>query len=291
MATAAARIDPADRLAFTLVLALLAHALLVLGVTFVPEDLRQTPAVLEVTLAHFRSGQAPREADFVAQANQVGSGTEEEKRLLTTTERAEFEDEAIRETLQVEQAARDPAEESRRDLVVTMAKSRAGTKAQQKRDARELRRAEEDTFEKRQREIASLEAQLAREKEAYAKRPKVRQLTSVSTRESFDALYVEAFRREVERTGTDNFPEQALRERTFGQVRLLVAINPDGSLRDIEVLKSSGFRVLDEAAIRSVRLSAPFAPFPPEMRRITDILEIIRTWKFDEKRVVSSEGR
>ena len=61
-------------------------------------------------------------------------------------------------------------------------------------------------------------------------------------------------------------------------------------LPEIEVLKSSGYRILDEAAIRSVKLAAPFAPFPPEMRRITDILEIIRTWKYDEKMAVSSEG-
>ena len=61
-------------------------------------------------------------------------------------------------------------------------------------------------------------------------------------------------------------------------------------MREIEVLKSSGYRFLDEAAMRSVRLAAPFAPFPPEMRKITDILEIIRTWKFDERQAVSSEG-
>ena len=268
------------------------HALLVLGVTFAPEDARPLPSVLDVTLAHFRSEQPPRDADFIAQANQVGSGTEKDKRLLTTTEQAQFEDDRIQETLQVEEAARAPAPETHRNLVVTrsdQAPRRAG-KAQQKREAREARQADEEALERRRREIASLEAQLAREKEAYAKRPKVRQLTSVSTRESFDALYVEAFRREVEAVGTRNFPEQALREQKFGQVRLMVALNPNGSVREIEVLKSSGHRFLDEAAMRSVRLAAPFAPFPPEMRRITDILEIIRTWRYDERRAVSSEG-
>ncbi len=168
-------------------------------------------------------------------------------------------------------------------------KKKAG-KSQKKKEQHDARRAEQEALERRRREIASLEAQLAREKEAYAKRPKVRQLTSVSTRESFDALYVEAFRREVEKVGTDTFPQQAMRERTFGQVRLMVALNPNGQVREIEVLKSSGYRVLDEAAMRSVRLAAPFAPFPAEMRKITDILEIIRTWKFDERRAVSSEG-
>lgn len=280
-----------DRFTIAMTLALLAHALL-LAVTFVPASLRETPTVLDVTLAHFRSTQAPQQADFIAQANQVGSGTEAEKRLLTTTERAPFEDERISETLQVEESARAPATESRHNLVVThstRAPRRTG-KAQQRKEAREARLAEQDALERRRQEIASLEAQLAREREAYAKRPKVRQLTSVSTRESHDALYVEAFRREVEAVGTRNFPSQALRDRKFGQVRLMVALNPDGRIREIEVLKSSGHAFLDDAAIRSVRLAAPFAPFPPEMRRITDILEIIRTWKYDEQRSVSSSG-
>ena len=280
-----------DRLAWTLLLALGLHGVLILGVTFVPEKERPAPSVLEVTLAHFRSEQAPRDADFAAQASQVGSGTETEKHLLTTTERAPIEGDTIQETLQAEQTARMPSPESRHDLVVPHSTTtRKAGKAKQKSEQREARQSDEDMLERRQQEIASLEAQLAHQKDAYAKRPKVRQLTSVSTRESFDALYVEAFRREVEEVGTRNFPDQAMRDHTFGQVRLMVAINPNGSVRQIEILKSSGFRILDEAAMRSVRLAAPFAPFPPEMRKITDILEIIRTWKFDERRAVSSEG-
>lgn len=283
--------DPRNRLLITLTLAMLFHGLL-LAVKFAPEMPRPPPHILDVTLAHFRSTEAPRDADFVAQANQVGSGTEREKRLLTTTEIAPLEDDRIRETLRQEEAVRQPDEQSRHNLVVTRsehAPRRAG-KSRQLQDRRQARQAEQDSIERRRQEIASLEAQLAREKEAYAKRPKVRQLTSVSTRESFDALYVEAFRREVEAVGTRNFPEQAIRERKFGHVRLMVALNPRGDIREIEVLQSSGHAFLDEAAMRSVRLAAPFAPFPPEMRRITDILEIIRTWKYDEQRAVSTEG-
>ncbi len=280
-----------DRLTWAIVAAMSLHALVALTVGFIPEDAKRSPSVLEVTLAHFRSTQAPREADFVAQANQIGSGTEIDKRLLTTTEHAPIEDDTIRATLQEEEAARTPDTATRHNLVVTHnTKARKTGKARQQRDAKDARKAADDAAERQQREIASLEAQLAREKEAYAKRPKVRQLTSVSTRESFDALYVEAFRREVEEVGTRNFPEQALRNQIFGQVRLMVALNPNGAVRTIEILKSSGHRFLDEAAMRSVRLAAPFAPFPPEMRKITDILEVIRTWKFDERRAVSSEG-
>ena len=164
-----------DRLTWAIVAAMVLHALVVLGVGFIPEDAKRSPNVLEVTLAHFRSDQAPRDADFVAQANQIGSGTEAEKRLLTTTERAPIEDDTIRETLQEEEAARAPATATRHNLIVTHSnKARKTSKSQRQREARDARKAEDDAAERRRREIASLEAQLAREKEAYAKRPKVR---------------------------------------------------------------------------------------------------------------------
>ena len=92
----------------------------------------------------------------------------------------------------------------------------------------------------------------------------------------------------MEGTGTRHFPPQALTRQTFGQVRLMVALNADGSVRDIEVLQSSGHGFLDQAAVQSVRLSAPFDAFSTEMRQRADVLEIIRTWRFDPERVVTS---
>ena len=86
-----------------------------------------------------------------------------------------------------------------------------------------------------------------------------------------------------------NFPQRALRENKFGHVRLMVAINGDGTVREIDVLKSSGFPFLDEAAISSVRLASPFAPFTAEMKDKIDILEIIRTWQFNASELVTSQ--
>ena len=48
----------------------------------------------------------------------------------------------------------------------------------------------------------------------------------------------------------------------------------------IRLTRSSGHALLDDAAIRIVRLAAPYAPFPKEIREETDILEITRTWQF-----------
>lgn len=137
-------------------------------------------------------------------------------------------------------------------------------------------------------EIASLQARLDAQKQAYAKRPRVHHLTSVSAKAHYEALYLDSFRRAVEEIGTRNFPQKALSEGIFGNVRLAVQLKPNGSVQNIEVTQSSGHRFLDEAAIQSVRLAAPFAPFPDEMRRNVDVLEIIRTWRFDARERLTS---
>ena len=92
----------------------------------------------------------------------------------------------------------------------------------------------------------------------------------------------------METVGNLNYPEEARREQLYGSLRLMVSITPDGGLKEVRILDSSGFKVLDDAAIRIVRQAAPFAPFPEEMRQSTDVLEIIRTWQFRKNHYSSS---
>ena len=117
--------------------------------------------------------------------------------------------------------------------------------------------------------------------------PRVRRLTSVATRQAADAAYLLEWRRRVEAVGNRYYPEASVRYGLYGSLRLLVTIRSDGSLADIRVLSSSGYAVLDEAAIKIVRMAAPYAPFPEELRATTDQLEIIRTWQFQENRLSS----
>jgi protein TonB len=117
--------------------------------------------------------------------------------------------------------------------------------------------------------------------------PRVRRLTSVSAKQSADAAYLLDWRRRVEAVGNKYYPEASIRYGIYGSLRLLVVINHDGSLEDIRVLSSSGYAVLDEAAIKIVRMAAPYTPFPAELRATTDQLEIIRTWQFRENRLSS----
>ena len=128
-------------------------------------------------------------------------------------------------------------------------------------------------------QISSLEAELANEQQLYAKRPRIYRLNAASTMRDKGAWYKDEWRKKVERIGNLNYPDEARRQQIYGNLRLLVSINRDGSLYEVQVLESSGQPLLDQAAQRIVRLAAPFAPFTGDLNDI-DRLEIIRTWKF-----------
>jgi periplasmic protein TonB len=130
-------------------------------------------------------------------------------------------------------------------------------------------------------EIARLEAQVSKEYNAYQKLPR-RRFIGARTQEYRFAQYVEDWRIKVERIGNLNYPEAARQQHVFGSLVLTVSIRADGHLDDVEVDRSSGKSLLDAAAKRIVRLAAPYAPFPPDIRKDTDILSITRTWTFTE---------
>ena len=130
--------------------------------------------------------------------------------------------------------------------------------------------------------IASLNAEIAQRLETKAHRPR-KKFISATTREYRYAAYMEAWRSKVERVGNLNYPQEARRKQITGSLVLDVALKPSGSVQNISVRRSSGYSILDQAAIRIVRLAAPFAPFPPDIRRDVDILNITRTWQFTQR--------
>jgi len=281
-----------DRMLFTLFLAVVLHALLILGVGFEFPDPRPAAAALEIVLAQSRSDKAPDKADFLAQANQEGSGELDKTALPSTDELAQFEDAQIREIQPLQQtASQKTVQEPVNRIITTRSESRQQIALDQPSpDDRKVELTKEERLAMIQRslEIASLEAQLEEQKQLHAKRPRKRQLTSVSTQESRDAYYLHGWSKKIETVGNLNYPAEARRKKIYGNLRLMVAVRADGSVQEVRVLKSSGQRVLDQAAIDIVRLAAPFAPFPPEIRQDTDILEIIRTWQFEKGDRLSS---
>ena len=127
--------------------------------------------------------------------------------------------------------------------------------------------------------LASLNAELQQKLDTHAKRPR-QKFISANTQEYRYAAYMEAWRAKVERIGNINYPDEARRRQLSGALLLDVALRPDGSVIEILVRRSSGHKVLDDAAVRIVELAAPFAPFPADIAREVDILHVTRTWKF-----------
>ncbi len=237
-----------------------------------------------MTLAQHRSKNQPDKADFLAQFNQTGSGTLEEKALTTSPTKAEFHDTIIRETSPQERQRTAPQTDKQQKSVVTTSgkndRAAASDTRQKSPNPSDAVDPNKKTLLERSLEIASLEVRLDRQRQIYAKRPRIKRLTSLSTSSSADAFYLNSWRRKIEGIGNLNYPNEARRRKLYGSLRLMVAVLPDGSLNEVALLETSGHQVLDDAAIRIVRLAAPFAPFPDELRQSTDVLEIIRTWQF-----------
>lgn len=274
-----------DRLGFALFLAACVHLALILGVGFQGLSF-ETPEFnqLSVTLA-LRSEQQPEDADHIAERNQE-SGAAEQAEFDRLTQMEPATPPAPEE--QAEQLVPQETQESGSPNPQLVTSNSPGTQRiplptiedpENRREHPELKRLSQ--------QLDNLQAELDAQNLAYAKRPKVRRLTSVSAREAVDAAYLHQWRTRVEAVGNRYYPEASVRRRIYGSLRLLVVVRADGSLEKVEVLASSGHDLLDRAAQKIVHLAAPFEPFPPTLRATTDKLEIIRTWQFQENRLSS----
>ena len=264
------------------------HAFALFGIALVLPDPRNAASFtqpLQVVLVNAKSKSKPAKADALAQANLDGGGNTPDDR------RAKSPLPAIRDDQQFtpEQIARRVSqleEESKRMLTRLKSEHKVAQpelKKQQSDDAR----SGEDLMQ-RSLEIARLEAQIDKNWDAYQKQPR-RKFIGARTQEYRFAQYIEDWRIKVERIGNLNYPEQARRQKIFGSLKLSVAIKADGSVESIEVSKPSGNRILDAAAMRIVKLAAPYAPLPPDIRKDTDILVITRTWTFTSSDKLESE--
>ncbi|GAB2196875.1 energy transducer TonB [Sessilibacter sp. MAH4] len=282
MIAAQTQVQPVERLTFTLFVAAAIHALIIFGLTFDIEINPKTSNTLDITLVTSKSDKAPEKADFIAQSNQEGSGTEDVAKPITTEQLSEFNDTQIRS---VEQARTKNSEIAinQKTVIVSQseAKDRATTKSEDQETALEQTSGDDSEIRQASEEIASLKAELDRQREAYARKPRIRRLTSVAAIASADAEYLQQWSQKVEFVGNRNFPKEALNAGIHGKLRLLAVIDHTGNLISAEVLQSSGYKVLDDAAIQIVHLSAPFPKFPSAIREDVDQLEIIRTWYFE----------
>lgn len=279
-----------ERFGFTIFLSACVHAIIILGIGFTYlEEINSEPA-LEITMAQYRSDLAPEDADFLAQENQVGSGVLDESAAPSTPFLSDFHADTIQEVRPVPRRTEqvNPVQLQDMTVVATTEESRRVNELREDAVDEQVPVADIASPEELSLAIASLQAQLDLRRQEYAKRPRRYTISSASTKKSEDALYLDSWRRRIEAVGNLNYPDAARRERLYGSMRMLVAILPDGSVAEVQVLQSSGHAVLDNAALEIVKLAAPFEPFPAAMRAEVDILEIIRTWRFHEGNALTS---
>lgn len=83
----------------------------------------------------------------------------------------------------------------------------------------------------------------------------------------------------LESAGSATYPEEA-RGKLYGTVLVQLAIKADGAVEAAKIVRSSGYAVLDRAALDTVKAASPFLPFPPDVSRDTDVIEVVRPFNF-----------
>ncbi len=276
-------------LAAALALSLVLHVFALFGIGYVLPDPRHSVNLLkqlEVVLVNSKSKSPPAKADALAQNNLDGGGnTPKDRRtkspLPTLADDQQFTPEqAARRVQQLEQEA------VRLLALIKSTHSVAQEKTEKQKPASE--RVSGEDLVQRSLAIARLEAQISKDFDAYQKIPR-RKFIGARTQEYRFAQYIEAWRIKVERIGNMNYPEAARQQKIYGNLQLTVSIRADGSVESVEVSRPSGHSILDAAAMRIVKLAAPYPDFPPDISRDTDILSITRTWTFTQADQLQSE--
>ncbi|HET7299262.1 MAG TPA: TonB family protein [Oleiagrimonas sp.] len=269
-----------DLLSATFLFSLILHGVLILGITFVIAKPKPHLPTLDVTLVNTANRQTPEHADFLAQASNAGGGNSDKVHqpsqpvsgLLPTP----MNGLAPRP---LSPSAPSPSDASGPHRITTTAASDFTVTTQtdqRKHDAKPLPQAKADLD--RRMEMARLAAEINAASKAYAKRPH-KKFISANTKEYAYAAYMRAWAKRVERVGTLNFPDAARTGRLNGNLILTVGIARNGSIHSIDIIRSSGRKVLDDATIRIVRMAGPFPPIPKTGEKV-DLLYITRTYQF-----------
>ncbi|MBT8062138.1 MAG: energy transducer TonB [Xanthomonadales bacterium] len=269
-----------DRFTVALMLALGLHALVLLAVSFAFEinPLKKAAETLDVVLVNWSSEEEPEEADFLAQASQRGGG--ESTETPKPAEDISANTPSITEGDMPEQQAESLPSEATERLQELVSQDDSARPVQQ---ISRVEQAEETPsaadLMQQSMQAARLTPQSQRRNPWQSKLPR-RRFISANTKQYEFASYMQAWVAKVERVGNLNYPMEVRQRKLVGNLLMTVGINRDGSIESIDIRRSSGFDVLDEAAVRIVRLAAPYSPLPENISNQVDVLHITRTWKF-----------
>jgi periplasmic protein TonB len=279
-----------ERLSVTLLFSLIAHAVLALGLTF--EYVKPAPRLpsLDVILVQSASGQKPEKADFLAQANNSGGGNADKAVRPTAQTSAPLpKPNAGITPVPLETGAPKAQPPSDRELLTQKHADFAVHTEPQSPEQPETTQPNPRAITEKKVEMARLANELQRETQLYAKRPK-KKFISANTKEAADAAYQAGWVARIERIGNLNYPDEARRRQLQDgktlTLMLTAGLKRDGSLRSVDIIQSSGYKLLDDAAIRIVQLAAPFPPVPANAEY--DELYITRTWEFQPGEVLKT---
>ncbi len=273
------------RFQISLAASILLHIVVIAFVTFTLPDksnmMNNQP--MEVVLVNAKSPSKPTRADVKAQHNLDGGGnTDADRRaksplpVLRNDPHASDVAIAQKRVEQLEQEVRRMMTQAKSTAEVVSAQPQTTPQAQPQPN---VPPSVSEADVQRSLNLQRLEAAIAKQWEAYQKRPR-RQFVGARAEEYRFARYVEDWRVKIERIGELNYPQAARDQKIYGSLLLSVSIKSDGSIDKVELRRSSGHKLLDEAAIKIVKLAAPYAPFPADIAKDTDIIDISRTWRF-----------
>jgi len=280
LAASTPQITSNDRLGMTVFFALLFHAIVILGITFIssPSAKQKIPPSLDVILVNTSNSETPEKADYLAQTTQDGGGNTDKKvrrtDLFSAPTLSKQPGIAQQQSVTMVPVKKQEASKS----FITQARSDNRIQTQKKQTDKEVLEQLLRPQQKNER-AARLAEELSLIFQKHSQKPKEKFLNS-RTKEYIAANYMRGWVDKVERLGNADYPDAAIRSKLSGTLILDVVINADGSLKEINLRQSSGHQILDDAAKRIVRMSSPFESFPAKLQKQADIIHITRSWEF-----------
>ena len=274
-----------DSLLIALFLAAVIHVVIGLGINFTAPQPEQVSRSIDITLVNMPTPKAPEKAQLLAQENQLGAGEQSKK---PEPPPQQLPSQGNNPAKQVKKSEPEHSEPKAAKKLITQKKAEKKIVTASKPDTgQHTEKHPQLTAEMLQQQIAQLGTEI-RLNQQTAEQTKIKFVDSVSAHKYIAAQYMKDWEDKVERTGNLNYPEVAAKKNFSGTLTMDVGIKADGSIYSIRINQSSGNPELDEAAKRIVRMSAPFAPLPTDLRKELDVLVITRVWKFSDESGMTS---
>lgn len=244
---------------------------------------------LDIILVNSKSARRPTDAQARAQANLDGGGNTDENRRTRTPLPPSERQQSGSELEQAQKRVQALESQQQRLLAQTRSKATVNPKNDNEVQPEPVQGISGRDLANRALEMARLQGEIDRDTDEYNKRPR-RKFIGTRADEYRFAQYIEDWRQKVERVGTLNYPEAA-KGKLYGTLTLTVAIKSDGEVDKVEINRTSGHRILDDAARRIVVMAGPYAVFPPDIQRDTDILVITRNWSFTSRNQLETKAQ